>query len=56
MALRGKNPVKSTGINITYDPYESMGLVKNEKGQIVRNPNIDLDRNKFFSYGDDEIV
>lgn len=32
-----------------------MGLVKNDKGQIIRNKDVDLDKNKFFSYQDDEV-
>lgn len=48
------NKPKSGGINISHNPYESMGLAKNEKGQIVRNPNVDINRNHFFNYGDEQ--
>lgn len=54
---RGRGGKKSSrgayqggGVNISYNPYQAMGLVKNEKGQIVRDQNVDLDKNAFFNY------
>jgi hypothetical protein len=38
------------GVNITYNPYEAMGLAKNEKGQIVRDQKVDINKNDYFKY------
>jgi hypothetical protein len=40
-------------VNISYNPYEAMGLAKNEKGQIVRNQQVDINKTDFFKYEDE---
>jgi hypothetical protein len=48
--ISSKPTYQGGGVNISYNPYEAMGLVKNEKGQIVRDKNVDLDSKSYFNY------